>query len=257
MMIVQVYGIRLLLFLFFFQGIVIVSKTEANQVDALSKEVHKNPENYQAHFRLAGELLELKEYQGAVKEYQFLINEAKKNRLSIISPFTSLSQFLGRTYMGLGFALDFLNDDQRAIRELSRAIEIDPQLESHLMLQTTLGAIYGELGLKEKELSRYQKVIEIDSMYYPAYLNLAIALGEIGRISQAITVLERVIVVKPDYAKAYNQLGLAHEIMFNFKKSIKYYLIAQKLYFKMRDVESEKKVSQCLERLYKEIATAS
>ena len=159
--------------------------------------------------------------------------------------------------MGLGFALDFLSEDQRAIYELNKAVEIDPKLENHLMLQTTLGAIYGDLGLKEKELGKYQKVIEIDPKFYKAYLNLAIALGETGKITQAITVLERVIIVKPDYAKAYNQLGIAYEVMKNPNKSIKYYLIAQKLYSKINDEESVKIINRRLKELYKAVGTSS
>ena len=159
--------------------------------------------------------------------------------------------------MGLGFTLDFLNEDHRAIHELDTAVEIDPQLENHLMLQTTLGAIYGDLGIKEKELGQYQKVIEIDPQFYQAYFNLAIALGETGKITQAITVLERVIIVKPDYAKAYNQLGIANEIIQNLNKSIKYYLIAQKLYSNMNDEESVRKINRRLKELYRMISSSS
>ena len=238
-------------------AIISISKTEANQLDTLQEEINKNPKNYQAHFRLAGELLSLKDYQGAAKKYQFLIDENKNLQLPVITPFSSANQFLGRVHMGLGFALDFLNEDQRAIYELNKAIEIDPQLENHLMLQTTLGAIYGDLGLKEKELSKYQKVIEIDPKFYKAYLNLAIALGETGKITQAIAVLEKVIIVKPDYAKAYNQLGIAHEIMQNLNKSIKYYLVAQKLYSKINDKESVKIINRRLKELYKAVGTSS
>ena len=237
--------------------IILISKTEANQLDSLQEEINKNPKNYQAHFRLAGELLGLKDYQGAAKTYQFLIDENKNLQLPVIKPFSSAKQFLGRVHMGLGFALDFLNQDQRAIYELNKAIEIDPQLENHLMLQTTLGAIYGDMGLKEKELGKYQKVIEIDPKFYKAYLNLAIALGETGKITQAITVLEKVIIVKPDYAKAYNQLGIAHEIMQNPNKSIKYYLIAQKLYSKINDEESVEIINRRLKELYKAVGTSS
>jgi len=237
--------------------IILISKTEANQLDTLQEEINKNPKNYQAHFRLAGELLGLKDYQGAAKTYQFLIDENKNLQLPVIKPFSSAKQFLGRVHMGLGFALDFLNQDQRAIYELNKAIEIDPQLENHLMLQTTLGAIYGDMGLKEKELGKYQKVIEIDPKFYKAYLNLAIALGETGKITQAITVLEKVIIVKPDYAKAYNQLGIAHEIMQNPNKSIKYYLIAQKLYSKINDEESVEIINRRLKELYKAVGTSS
>jgi tetratricopeptide (TPR) repeat protein len=249
--------IKMLSFFVFIVAIIMISKAEANQLNALNKEINKNPNNYQAHFNLAGELLRLKDYQGAAKIYQFLIDENKILRLPIIKPFRSANQFLGRIHMGLGFALDFLNEDDRAIHELDAAVEIDPQLENHLMLQTTLGAIYGDLGIKEKELDQYQKVIEIDPKFYQAYFNLAIALGETGKITQAITVLERVIIVKPDYAKAYNQLGIAHEIIQNPDKSIEYYLIAQKLYSKMNDEESLRNINRRLKELYRMISSSS
>ena len=78
-----------------------------------------------------------------------------------------------------------------------------------------------------------------------------------GEITQAIRVLERVIIVKPDYAKAYNQLGIAHEIMQNLNKSIEYYLIAQKLYSKINDEESVIIINQRLKELYKAVGTSS
>ena len=122
----------------FFLAIILISKTEANQLDTLQEEINKNPKNYQAHFRLAGELLGLKDYQGAAKKYQFLIDENKNVRLPAITPFNSVNEFLGRVHMGLEFALDFLSEDQRAIYELNKAVEIDPKLENHLMLQPPL-----------------------------------------------------------------------------------------------------------------------
>ena len=147
-----------LVFVFtFFLAIILFSKIEANQLDTLQEEINKNPKNYQAHFRLAGKLLGLKDYQDAAKTYQFLIDENKNLQLPVIKPFSSAKQFLGRVHMGLGFALDFLNQDQRAIYELNKAVEIDPKLENHLMLQTTLGAIYGDLGLKKKNWSNIKK----------------------------------------------------------------------------------------------------
>ena len=249
--------IKLLSFFILIAAIIMISKAEANQLNALNKEINKNPNNYQAYFNLAGELLRLKDYQGAAKVYQFLIDENKSLRLPVIKPFRSANQFLGRIHMGLGFALDFLNEDLRAIHELDTAVKIDSQLENHLMLQITLGAIYGDLGIKEKELGQYQKVIEIDPKFYQAYFNLAIALGETGKITQAITVLERVIIVKPDYAKAYNQLGIAHEIIQKLNKSIEYYLIAQKLYSKMNDEESVRNINRRLKELYRKNSSSS
>ena len=256
-MMIRSDAIRIFLALIFSLVITVVSKVNASQLDALNVEINKNPKNYRAYFNLAGILLGLKDYHGAVEKYQFLIDINKKVQLPVIEPFENTSQFLGRVHMGLGFALDFLNEDQKAIRELKKAVSIDPGLENHLMLQTTLGAIYGDLGLKEKELSQYQRVIEIDPKFYRAYLNLAIALGETGKISQSITILERVIVIKPDYAKAYSQLGVAHEIMHNPKKAIKYYLIALKIYSNLNDEKPENEIKRRLERLYNVTGTPS
>jgi hypothetical protein len=66
-----------------------------------------------------------------------------------------------------------------------------------------------------------------------------------------------VIIVKPDYAKAYNQLGIAHEIIQNPDKSIEYYLIAQKLYSKMNDEESLRNINRRLKELYRMISSSS
>jgi hypothetical protein len=66
-----------------------------------------------------------------------------------------------------------------------------------------------------------------------------------------------VIIVKPDYAKAYNQLGIAHEIIQNLNKYIKYYLIDQKLYSKMNDEESVRNINHRLKELYRAIGSSS
>ena len=85
--------INLLFFFTLFLAFFMISKIEANQLDTLNEEINKNPKNYQAHFRLAGELLKLKDYQGAAKKYQFLIDENKNLRLPTITPFSSSNEF--------------------------------------------------------------------------------------------------------------------------------------------------------------------
>ena len=59
---IRTKNIKLLFVFTFILAIILISKTEANQLDTLQEEINKNPKNYQAHFRLAGELLGLKDY---------------------------------------------------------------------------------------------------------------------------------------------------------------------------------------------------
>ena len=101
-----------------------VGQVEGSQINELRKKIIENPKNYQAHFELAAELLKVKDYQGAVEEYQFLISEntkkpftreEKMNAVNAISNFATADQFLGRVHMGLGFALDFLDGDQNSL----------------------------------------------------------------------------------------------------------------------------------------------
>ena len=40
-----------------------------------------------------------------------------------------------------------IRKENDALKQLQIAVKINPILENHLMLQTTIGAVYGDLGL--------------------------------------------------------------------------------------------------------------
>ena len=153
--------------------------------------------------------------------------------------------------MGFGFALDYLNKDKQALMALQKAIELDSTLKKNLMLQTTIGSIYGDLGLKGREIKHYKKIIKFNSKFYQAYFNLALALGDIGRFNEALDFLKKAIELKPNYAKAYLLLAKGSEAIGEFKKAIDYYLMAQRLYLKLGRKDIEREISLRLNQLLK------
>ena len=211
---------------------------------------------YGLDFSLPGSLLERKEYKAAAEEYQNLITriEDLKNDTSLAN---NPNQILERAYMGLGFSLDYLNKDREALAILEKSIEIDPKLRNHLMLQITIGAIYGDLGLKLDEIRHYREIIKINPNFYQAYFNLAIALGDTGKINKAINILKKAIIIKPNYPKAYLQLAKGSEAVGAIDNAVGYYLIAKCLYSKIGEQHIEEEISLRLNQLLKKFGKTS
>jgi superkiller protein 3 len=69
----------------------------------------------------------------------------------------------------------------------------------------------GVLFLNQREFSKaiqaYQKVIELDPSFVEAYNNLGIAYQMIGEIDKAFEAYERTTKINPNYEKGYNNLG--------------------------------------------------
>tara|TARA_B100000686_G_C16795658_1_gene982117 strand:+ start:50 stop:814 length:765 start_codon:yes stop_codon:yes gene_type:complete len=209
-----------------------------------------SPMPYGLNFKLPGSLLERKEYKMAAREYRKLIITIE-NLKNDTSPVNNLNQILARAYMGLGFSLDYLNEDREALAFLKKSIEMDPSLRDHLMLQTTIGAIYGDLGLKQDEIVHYRKIIKINPSFYQAYFNLALALGDMGKMNEAINILKEAIIIKPTYAKAYLQLAKGSEAVGSIDNAIGYYLMAKQLYSKLGRIDIEKEIHLRLNQLLK------
>ena len=149
-----------------------ISIAKASDIKSLKKQIEKNPNDYEAHFNLANILLGKSKFHEASNEYYFVIKNYDLIKLSPSSHFNTIQQFMGRVHMGLGFALDKMKRHKAALKELETAIRIDPNLKKHKMLGITIGAIYGDLGMKEKEIFIYQSIIENNPTFIEAYFNL-------------------------------------------------------------------------------------
>lgn len=58
-----------------------------------------------------------------------------------------------------------------------------------------------------------EKSITIDSLYYLAYANKAIALSRLGQNSKALNTLNKITKLKPDYAEGFSMQGFMFEKM--------------------------------------------
>jgi len=61
----------------------------------------------------------------------------------------------------------------------------------------------------EEAIAAYEKVISFKPDYAEAYNHMGIALHKQEKIDEAITAYEKAISLKPDYAEAYNHMGIA------------------------------------------------
>lgn len=96
-------------------------------------------------------------------------------------------------------------------REFEKALalgnELEPKFSGSPDLQNILGAINAEIGKFDKAIGCYQKAVRIRPDYAEAHNNMGVALKATDQIILAVESYEKAIVAKPEYAGAYNNLG--------------------------------------------------
>ncbi|MDC0121723.1 tetratricopeptide repeat protein, partial [Amylibacter sp.] len=65
-------------------------------------------------------------------------------------------------------------------------------------------------GKLKEAIVAYNKALAIKPDYAEAYNNMGVNLQDQGKLDEAITSYKKALSLKPDYAEAYNGLGLAH-----------------------------------------------
>lgn len=97
--------------------------------------------------------------------------------------------------------------DEKAIELNANAVEILGQIISPNNLTDTLKL--------RNAIDILDKSITIDSSYYLAYANKAIALSRLGQNSKALNTLNKITKLKPDYAEGFSMQGFMYEKMGN------------------------------------------
>jgi Flp pilus assembly protein TadD len=128
----------------------------------------------------------------------------------------------------MGAALVGLSRFEDAERELKRAQKIDPE---SVEVRANLGILYHRRGLYAQAENELRWVCERDQDHGPAHVYRGEALNRLGRVDQAIEVLERAMRLQPSNAKIYHTLG----ILFDKKRMP---LEASQMYRKMRELRS-------------------
>jgi len=110
-----------------------------------------------------------------------------------------------KTFNNLGNAYDKLGQYDKALAHYLHAIRLRP---NDAMAYTNLGTCYYKIGKTEEAVAAHEKSISI--MPTPLALsNLANAEDKLEHYDKAIEYCRRAIAMEPEYALAYNNLGVA------------------------------------------------
>lgn len=128
----------------------------------------------------------------------------------------------------LGSALLGLSRFEDAERELRRAQKIDPE---SVEVRANLGILYHRRGLYAQADTELRWVCERDHDHGPAHFYRGEALNRLGRVDQALDVLERAMRLQPSNSKIYHMMGILFD-----KKHMP--VEAAQMYKKMRELRS-------------------
>jgi tetratricopeptide (TPR) repeat protein len=91
-----------------------------------------------------------------------------------------------------------------------------------------------------------KQAIEVDSMNLFAYVHLVQIYLQFNNTNEAIKLLEKTLIINPNYVEAMSSLGFLHEKIENYDKAVYYYHSALKEY----NSRTEKTYSDCINKMF-------
>lgn len=119
------------------------------------------------------------------------------------------------------------------IQQTLDGLQANPQAAS---LHNELGALLVQKGFPKDAEREFERAIDSDRKFYPAWYNLGLARAAAGEETSARTAFRRTVRLKPGHPAALFQLGLIEEKAGNTTRAIDYYAKALKHNPKMLDV---------------------
>ncbi|MFH1321424.1 MAG: tetratricopeptide repeat protein [Bacteroidota bacterium] len=143
-------------------------------------------------------------------------SEAIKNldRAIEINPYYYFS------YNNRGNAKHKLKDYQEAIKDYKRAILLNPGFET---AYCNKGAVNFDIKNYEEAMSDFNKAIELNPGYSEAYLNRANVKAALQNYHEAIKDFNKTIELSPYNSKAYFMRGNVSVVLKNYKEAITYF----------------------------------
>ncbi len=208
-----------------------------------------NPKYAQAWFALGVAQYDLGKYEKAIESYSEVVKLQNTNGEAHANLGDSfrLTGDLGKSENSYRLATYFLkNDDElfskfgyvlgaqrkwsSAVKSLQRANEISPNIIDF----TNLGWAYYNWGLTDIEAGRREdgkaKIrlakesllsgIAINQKFAPAYLNLGVALNDLGENTAAVEALNRAVELRENWVFAIMELGLSYYELKDYDKAI-------------------------------------
>ena len=98
---------------------------------------------------------------------------------------------------------------QGKLEEAIRGIQQGTYYSSLIMLKpTTTWALLSKIKVSWRRLLRLTtKAISLKPDYADAYINMGVALKDQGKLEEAIEVYNKALSLKPDYAEVYSNMG--------------------------------------------------
>ncbi len=133
------------------------------------------------------------------------------------------------TYIRRGDAYSQLGDRNTAIKDYTKAIELD---SASAVAYNARARVYSELKKHTQAISDYTKVLKIDPDYLHGYINRGLALSSIGNEKEAIEDYNKAIGLDVNYAAAYYNRALSQSALSNKKAAKIDFQKAADLYLK-------------------------
>ena len=162
--------------------------------DKLQKKLDERLRNYNAQW---DKLNENQEMQKALQEMNAAEQEEEKQR-------EKEELLTAQDYFRRGFRASSEGHTQEAVKEYSKAIELDPSFAS---AYHNRGILYNNLGEQQKALDDYNKAIELDPSYAFAYNGRGNVYRGFGERQKALDDYNKAIELDPSFAYAYNGRG--------------------------------------------------
>ena len=162
--------------------------------DKLQKKLDERLRNYNAQW---DKLNENQEMQKALQEMNAAEQKEEKQR-------EKEELLTAQDYFRRGFRASSEGHTQEAVKEYSKAIELDPSFAS---AYHNRGILYNNLGEQQKALDDYNKAIELDPSYAFAYNGRGNVYRGFGERQKALDDYNKAIELDPSFAYAYNGRG--------------------------------------------------
>jgi tetratricopeptide (TPR) repeat protein len=130
--------------------------------------------------------------------------EAEMARREALAVLEKLDPKDAGAWYGRGLAYLNLDEYDKAIADLNKAIQLDPKSAP---AHNALGVALDRQGKRDEALAEYRKAIELDPNGAYAHSNLGIALRDQGKLEEAIAECRKAIALDPTFAPAHCGLG--------------------------------------------------
>jgi tetratricopeptide (TPR) repeat protein len=182
----------------------------SKQIDALLKEVERNPTSGEAHYKLGSAYYDANMFYEAIKELQEAIR---------------LKPEFAEAYCKLGLSYRVFNPEEAAI-SFKEAIRFDPRYVEAIV---GLGAVNIRLGRYDEAIGSFERAIELEPKSAGSFFSLGFAYSKTGRNEEAISNIQKGLKIYPESPQAHYSLGKLYVATGNKQAALDEYTILKKL----------------------------